>query len=1156
MPSSIPSDPELLLAHTYWVRSLARRLVTDAGDADDLTQETMLAALRSPAPRSRSAIKSWLGAILKHRWRSRVRAESRRQARERTVARHESESPANDLTERAELHRDIVEAVLELREPFRSTVLLRYFEGLNASQIASQAGVNPATVRSRLRRGVAELRARLDRTHGNRDAWIVAVNALICEWPCPGGAGVATASAATSVASASTSSKSLAGGILMSFKTKAIVGASAAVLLLGGTLFMRLQQESDRSRRLRSQPHETGVAASSSTPRARSDSLRRPLNVKENELPSEAQATLGTISGRVRSESGEVLANVALRAKRLDVPESMLPFVHNGELVISPPSPEDATAETTTDESGSFSFPPLREGLHSVFAWRAGFRMGMVRVVEVKEGHDAPANIVLAPALRIVGVVVDPDGHPVAAAKVSGHLGRAFFTETGGPATHMNWAPPSGQSLDSFRTMSDSQGRFELDGLWPRQHTVIASHPDWAAGRIDGVPAGGGTELVLRLGEGAEVSGTVVDNAGQSVADAIVFVEGGDPRLDEYTQTAPDGSFHLASLAPRTIRLRAWAEGYVSGELERVTLSAAEPLHDVQIVLSAGGALTGVVVDPAGEPIESATVQLRVEVKDGYSFGLNSKTNAEGAYTIRGLIPGEAYVGSARHKDWVPAAIAKFTASDQMVEHEPLLLTTGSILRGRVVDVAGESVPGARVRVKVVDSEHPLHRLHDSRTSLGTDADEDGRFKLSHLGAGDYRVRVRAFGFAHFESEVISLRIGGSQLERDFVLGGGGRVSGEVVLHDGQPLADAEIEIRRTSGGVCARASSDSDGQFLVAGLADDVYKVYASLTDLGSTEAPGVTVGERVRLVLGGQGRIAGRVVDAWSDSPIEAFSVSLVPRSEGKTDMARLLRSGGVEPTSHRFANPDGRFELPPIEAGSYSLVIRADNYCLYRDWDARVSNGKSLKIRAALQPGALLEGRVVDNEGRPVAGARVRMIEDAVSEENVLELSWRTSEGLQYRRLGGRQWVLTDSDGQFALGDLPQAAIQLSVTHDDYLPGEVSDITVVARERTRLRSPIRLRPAARLRGIVRGESGEPTAGAFVRLYRHDASGKETDALDVAVGEDGSFSRRGLEAGRYAVVVAKNLDLSAAEWRRLDRTNVDLKAHQVTELELELSR
>jgi DNA-directed RNA polymerase specialized sigma24 family protein len=75
-----------------------------------------------------------------------------------------------------QLQRLVAELILELEEPYRSTVLLRFYEERTASEIARREGVAAATVRWRLKEGLGRLRARLDERHqGQRRAWVLAM---------------------------------------------------------------------------------------------------------------------------------------------------------------------------------------------------------------------------------------------------------------------------------------------------------------------------------------------------------------------------------------------------------------------------------------------------------------------------------------------------------------------------------------------------------------------------------------------------------------------------------------------------------------------------------------------------------------------------------------------------------------------------------------------------------------------------------------------------------------------------------------------------------------------------------------------------------------------------------------------------------------------
>jgi DNA-directed RNA polymerase specialized sigma24 family protein len=56
---------EALLAHRDWVRSLARRLVLDENDADDVEQETWRMAVERP-PRHAGSLRAWLAVVVRN----------------------------------------------------------------------------------------------------------------------------------------------------------------------------------------------------------------------------------------------------------------------------------------------------------------------------------------------------------------------------------------------------------------------------------------------------------------------------------------------------------------------------------------------------------------------------------------------------------------------------------------------------------------------------------------------------------------------------------------------------------------------------------------------------------------------------------------------------------------------------------------------------------------------------------------------------------------------------------------------------------------------------------------------------------------------------------------------------------------------------------
>ncbi|MCK6458351.1 MAG: sigma-70 family RNA polymerase sigma factor, partial [Planctomycetes bacterium] len=169
---------EELLSHQRFVRELARRLLADDSAADDVSQDAMVAALTTP-PRQGS-LRAWLTTVVRNLVRRGARAGRRRDARERAVARPEAIPPDHDSLERLAWHRQVVDAVLALEEPYRRTVVLRHYESLPPREIGRLMGVPAATVRTRLYRAYALLRASL----GAGDEWRAGLLVLLL--PAPG----------------------------------------------------------------------------------------------------------------------------------------------------------------------------------------------------------------------------------------------------------------------------------------------------------------------------------------------------------------------------------------------------------------------------------------------------------------------------------------------------------------------------------------------------------------------------------------------------------------------------------------------------------------------------------------------------------------------------------------------------------------------------------------------------------------------------------------------------------------------------------------------------------------------------------------------------------------------------------------------------------
>ena len=146
--------------HAAFVRRLARRLVHDETAAEDLVQDTWVAALERP-PEREGGLRAWLARVLRNQAALRLRSGDRRRRREAAGAREEAVPETAELLERTELHASVVQAALGLPEPYRDVILRRFWQEEKPAEIARALGIPEPTVRTRLRRGLDQLRDRL-----------------------------------------------------------------------------------------------------------------------------------------------------------------------------------------------------------------------------------------------------------------------------------------------------------------------------------------------------------------------------------------------------------------------------------------------------------------------------------------------------------------------------------------------------------------------------------------------------------------------------------------------------------------------------------------------------------------------------------------------------------------------------------------------------------------------------------------------------------------------------------------------------------------------------------------------------------------------------------------------------------------------------------
>ncbi|MEM8713357.1 MAG: RNA polymerase sigma factor, partial [Planctomycetota bacterium] len=540
-------EPAQMAHHIEWLRQLARSLVRDPGLADDLVQETALAALEAPPALAEGGPRAWLGRVLRNRLgdekrqsRSRTEREVRRD-QEGSQGRSTS-SASDDLVSQIETERMLSEELLRLEEPMRETLMLRFYEGLPPRRIAQRQGIPVATVKSRLARGLTHMRRNLDARHdGDRRLWMAAVLPM--------------AKKAGAALGAGTSASVLTiGGIAMNVK---LVAAFTLTAVLSGTLLLLASPSAKPDPA--AEKSDLEVAAESA------GDVREPGAIAYGERPDAPEPTVGrqsaevaasepaplggpppapptyTFTGTVLDADARAVTGVPItlegeeeRSKsREDLPRSGA----GGRFTFTTlESAGTLVAATADDGAGSAALASPKANADRWVTVRPGtYRVGPSRA---DTGGDLTTEplVIVARAIDLEGIVVDDWGAPIAGLQVILDLPQDFvsrFDQSQSKSVRKDW-----------RATTGDDGRFVLAGVPSVGGASIeAATGDGRSARID-APATNASDLRLVIAAPPipierRLTGVVLRADGSAASEARVSMGA------EMVRTADDGSFEI-----------------------------------------------------------------------------------------------------------------------------------------------------------------------------------------------------------------------------------------------------------------------------------------------------------------------------------------------------------------------------------------------------------------------------------------------------------------------------------------------------------------------------------------------------------------------------------------------------------------------------------
>jgi hypothetical protein len=418
-----------------------------------------------------------------------------------------------------------------------------------------------------------------------------------------------------------------------------------------------------------------------------------------------------------------------------------------------------------------------------------------------------------------------------------------------------------------------------------------------------------------------------------------------------------------------------------------------------------------------------------------------------------------------------------------------IVVSPGVTVAGVVLDQDGRRIPDATVRLE--SGSTPSFGEPETPPLRQATTDENGRFSLEHAPGPPFIVTVSAEGFARGGVAHGSAGDGFQELyEVTIRLTAGAHFRGRVLAaEDDHPLPGVDVRVQSSSQGNAARSYTvtDSEGRFEVDDMPRGRVLVLSDSPDRVENRITieAAQFDDEAILRLKPTFAIEGRVVDP-DERPVGAFDIQ-----------ARVSnRHGAVgEPAGpvRRVMDRSGRFRLEALEPGWYVLEVWARDFAVTLSPTVRLKPARDTTgVSVVLQPPAALLGRVVDDGGTPVAGARVSLHTNDTPTIDFLRATASEASWLINTRTG--------DDGYFELSNATEGSYQLEVDHADYPLHWQNDVTVEAGEREDLGELVLPRPAV-VEGTLIDPAGQVMTNATVYLTG---------------GPNGSISRRSTSDGK----------------------------------------
>lgn len=486
----------------------------------------------------------------------------------------------------------------------------------------------------------------------------------------------------------------------------------------------------------------------------------------------------------------------------------------------------------------------------------------------------------------------------------------------------------------------------------------------------------------------------------------------------------------------------------------------------------------------------------------------------------------------------------------------PAKASTASI-SGRVT-IDGKGVAG--ITVAATTSSSPL----DNRTVAKTTTDDDGKYQLTGLAAGQFTILPLAKAFVVSTSgaykqpgQSITVGEGETITKIDFALVRGGVITGRITDSDGRPVIGERVNVVAKDVSDAGhtpmtmfdgRNRTDDRGVYRIYGLGPGNYKVSigqaagagnVAIMGMGGSQYtrtfyPGVadeskatlleinegTEVSNIDIVARKSGRgfsVSGRVVDADSGQPVPSAYVVHASLNETTQQLGGMNFSGSQ-------TDADGKFRLENVQPGHYAAYMLAtgegtSSYSDQTPFD--VSDGDVSGVEIKVRRGATISGvAVVENNFDPAVASMLQTV-------SIFAFTINKGGAPSFSR------SQINSDGRFSFSGLAPGKVQFNMVG---FPTPPKGLTLVRTELDGIEQPegIEVKAGAKIAGVrlvfaygvgsirgeVKSEDGALPTGVTLQVLIRSASGGAR-TFTGGVDARGHFVVENIPPGTYEMSV-----------------------------------